>query len=462
MRRSGIEPDRIGKLDEFGEFGEIFDVEELKSNPKSLFEAILSGNVSLEDLNRLQDDLYWFQKPDIVIAAIEADPKLIARDLASKVPSFEDVRDSMIIQLQLIWRQYYEAVPESVQTRVLDRIRNNRLFSELAETAETIREVQIGTPRLYLKPTSAVNSLGEVRKDFLETISDSELVMSGKGQTFSYERRSGSSSLLGFIDAAVLDARDENEIVEVIIDGPSRQKIRGKSIKLVGDYEVTGNFFYSSEDLGFPEDLPTKPDGSLFSGVRKSYIRQVGQSTESPEDLVNALASEEVITGSVRNAQRYSKLSKAFPWEIDALTDLIKNPIRYLSEQAKSSVSVLRIKQMIDDSDPLNFKLYRELSPERADSLLDDVAREDIFLEETLGIWSSTSSEAISEVATDTPRVIVVLTNARGINLSPMQEEFSGTVDFLSSGRYRFTQRLDDVRENTIYLYFNYTRKIID
>ena len=458
MKRSGIQPDRLGDVEDIDE---IIDIQEIMSNPKSLIDAIISGRVNPEDLGRLQDDLYWYQKPDIIIAAIEADPKMIARDLASKVPSFEDVRDSMIIQLQLIWRQYYEAVPESVQTRVLDRIRNNRLFSELAETAETIREVQVGTPRLYLKPSSAVTSSGLVRDDFLENISGSQLVKSGKGQKVSYEPRS-SSSILGFRFGPILDARDEDEIVEVIIDGPSRQKIRGKSIKLVGDYEVTGNFIYSSEDLGFPEDLPTKSDGSTFSRVRKIYIRQLGQSTESPEDLVNALASEEVITGSTRQAQRYSTLSRAFPWEIDALTDLIKNPIAYLSERAKDSAAVVRIKQMIDSSDPLNFKLYRELSPEKADSLLDKVDQKEVFLKETLGIWRSTSSEAISEVATDTPRVIVVLTNARAINLSPMQEEFSGAVDFLSSGRYKFVQRLDDVRDNTIYLYFNYSGRIVD
>lgn len=401
-------------------------------------------------------ELYYWDKPDLITAILQSDPKLLAQDVAERLPTLEQARATLMQDITMKWEQYKSVVPKQIADRVEDRLKGNILFSEgMGSTAET-RLNNTGTLRWHstdasrvFKPGAARNQGYSLREGFRpgDTLDTSDL-----GAVRLFDRVP--ESFKG------LDAPDE--VVEFYVDGVSTQRWRQGVPYLSGSYDVTGYSYMSRSGVGalhpFPEDMP---EGVKV--VHRIYVRQKGAQVPAGE-LIAATVDEPVL-GAVAQAERARLFRDAYPQAVDDIVEYIGRPqairdaLTNKEAGTRDGLIALRIKELIDSAPRLPNNLYRVVMGQDGDDLVEQLTDNPV-MKETLGTWLPAVDKFPSGGTGTQRRVIVVLRNPKAINATPMLEEAPTLQEFITSGAYTFAHRYDDVTKNTTWIFMDYVRRL--
>jgi hypothetical protein len=334
------------------------------------------------------------------------------------------------------------------------RLADNILFGERLATVDEIHESPIGALRFHIPVGSDDGDIftdgGNLVKGFRPG-DDFDTSRFGKVRLFASTPR----SLKGL-------RNPPEEIVEFVVDGRSMQRWKGGIPYLHGKYEVTGytKMTRAAQRVhSFPADMP---DGVQV--VHRIYIQQKGMLTEDLSEFVAAIESEPLLNG-LDHADRLRILRNAFPFEVDALNEYLARPdeiydAMWPDASPQDRRIADRIKEMIDGSNPISNDLYRTFTGRDATRMIERLTDDPIY-EEVLGTWSVNTDGFHGAEEGRAKRLILVLRDARGINIAPVRTEPGEIVEFLTSGMYRFARRLDDVSENTVYIFMDYIRPVV-
>lgn len=402
-------------------------------------------------------ELYYWDKPDLITAILQTDPKLLAQDVAERLPSLEQVRATLMQDITTKWTQYKSVVPKQIADRIEDRLTGNVLFSEeLGSTTET-RLNNAGVLRWHrsdidgvFKPGSARRAGYSLREGFRpgDTLDTSDL---GAVRLFDHTPE----SFKGL-------AEPPDEVVEFFIDGVSTQRWRGGIPYLTGSYDVTGYSYMSRSGVGsvhpFPDDMP---DGVKV--VHRIYIKQRGVDVPSYE-LLGATLDEPVLPAA-QQAARAKTLRDAYPQAVDDVVEYLARPqdiadaLVRRDSGSRDGMIAMRLKDMIDNAPRLPNNLYRVVMGQDGDDLVEQLT-ENPVMKEGFGSWLPAMDKFPTGGTGTRRRVVVVLRNPKALNVTPMLEEAPTLQEFITSGAYTFAHRYDDVTKNTTWIFMDYVRRL--
>lgn len=401
-------------------------------------------------------ELYYWDKPDLITAIIQSDPTKIAKDVADRLPTLEQVRATLAQDLTTKWNQYKTLVPKQVADAVEARLARGSLLSEeLGSTAE-IRLNNTATLRWhsqdvdrFFKSGAAKRQGYSLREGFRpgDTLDTSDF-----GTIRLFDRVP--ESFQGLDDVS-------DEIVEFYIDGVSTQTWREGVPYLHGSYDVTGYTYMSRTGVGSLHPFPTDmPDDVRI--VHRIYLRQKG--TEVPaRELVGAIVDEPVLP-AVAQAERAATLRAAYPQAVDDIVEYMSRP-QDITEAISSkggtrdSLIALRLKELIDTSRNIPNNLYRVVMGQEGEDLIKQLTEQPL-IKEALGTWLPSTDPFPQAGSAESRRVILVLRNGKGINATPVMPKAPPIQQFITSGAYKYARRYDDLTKNTTWIFLDYVRRL--
>lgn len=251
------------------------------------------------------------------------------------------------------------------------------------------------------------------------------------------------------------------EIVEYVIDGPSKLLYRGDEAFMRGNWDVVGVHTLQrnrpAAALPFPDDVPDSVET-----VQRIVIRQKGFANDTTD--LAASVSDEPILDLISHRARRDTLSSAFPAATDAASEFEAHTERLLAatrgrgdsvaQVARDRLMVAEVEQLMRNAPRSPNTYYRSFLGDSANDVLDLIAEDKPVLER-FGIWSSSTDKFAKSGGPRGPRVVIAIRKARALNLEPFKARPStgDSLDVVISGRYKFVSKYEDLTTNTTWVF---------
>lgn len=392
------------------------------------------------------DDI-MFERPNLLAALIETDPKLLAKRVGVDLQDVDAVKQRLLDRIQHMLTQHLDVLPERWRLTILNRLERGRLFDDYYSPGDSDAiEAMVSNTTGKLRWMEGAPSYDD--------LAPGRIIVPDEGRIILRSTRREAIESATFFD----------EVFEYTIHGESVQRRFGNDLLVHGEYRVLAVETLNRGDEGFPEYLPGTVE--RFTTVTLRQTRSYRGAAERPSyvDIAAATVDAQQLPPT-EHLERLEIFRRSYP-ELTFAADFFRRNKKIVrdvierrgrrSAQATHAAEVLL--DALDDSRPTPNNLYRVISESEADALRRSLTRGGEIMDEVLGEWSAVIDR---DVPVKGRRVILVLRNARALNISPLLPGEHGSSTFLSGGRYRRVQELEESRPDgsgNIWIYLDFVR----
>jgi hypothetical protein len=198
----------------------------------------------------------------------------------------------------------------------------------------------------------------------------------------------------------------------------------------------------------------------------------VGEAAPELNDIAGSAMSEiELGNDLISHKARYDAYRSAAPRTVDMLNEYVNDPERHLAawfeDRRKMSANpadvevVKEVKRLIDEAPVSENNLMRVFSGEDAESMIEQLTTNRRY-REVVGAWA-TDITNFPVVIEDETTLVLVLRNARAVNITPMLTDPPPFTEFLASGNFEVAGKMTDVSRGgrgITYIFLDYKRPI--
>lgn len=459
MRRAGLRPDE-------GVFPrlEVIPAQAIKGVKELQVVEILNQQDEIEKL-------LW-GRPTLLQSIIEADPVKLAEAAKIQLQDLEEIKGRIIRVIQDLHPKYLEALPERFRTALEERLAAGVLFDDVPQTGTHVKNVA-GRLRWYGSTDEiTAEGAGRLQKSTLIDEARPGAVIKAKTSEepvliFRSVNESGAKDqILGAIGGA--DA--SGELVEYSIAGSSVQRrAAAGGLQLDGQYSILGYRRIAADDPDFPKGL-----SKSVKVIHRVTLRQT-RNVDGLVDDVDYSAVDKSVTGlpvdlSIpEHAARRQTIRRAFPEVVDAAETLIADTGKS-GKVDTDAITTEIMQRVISDARPNPNRLYRTLNVSSIDRMKLALSMgEGETFEEELGLWTALPpikrSKSKTPLATAKPtgrrKVVLVLEEARSVNLSPMITNGNEESIYASGGKYIIDRTMtlaSDTGDGPLYVFMRQVR----
>lgn len=391
--------------------------------------------------SRDADEQLYLDRPNLVMSFLEADPRRIASDLKMKITDVDAIKLAVQDKISALLNQNIPFITDEFKQRMLDKIASgvpSRGWLQHVPDGDYYNNA--GYLRFHALPEDIFDDEGNLLEKFTP------------GHKLN-ARDMGRPILSDDFSQAFAVTHDDSyqgDIVEFLIDGQSRQRVIDGDKLLTGNYDIVGynRKTRRADSQLFDEDIPDR-----FDTLHRIYLRQTTSDGPQLNDLAVATNGMEQLPKQPHETRRLL-LRNAFPVESDAVDDVMNGTFaqaaEHLGDATVEGQQAQRLVELANQS-PVVPKLYKSL--DLTEEEIQQITKSKKFVDE-FGLWTSENPAQTGE-----GNAVVIATNAKAVNVSPLSSSGERTSEYFASGNFQVVnvrRIFNDDGTSKLYIFVRY------